>query len=112
MPAIIISGFTIISSKLSRLYLNIKNDYTLENDYLAAITENGIWIKDAVESRNIIINALDNIKARRFVDNECFKRQLPLFESGTMGLKGNTQPVIPFLTETKKKQNIVFIVHK
>ena len=54
---IIISGFTIISSKLSRLYLNIKNDYTLENDYLAAITENGIWIKDVVESKNIIINA-------------------------------------------------------
>ena len=54
---IIISGFTIISSKLSRLYLNIKNDYTLENDYLAAITENGIWIKDNVESKNIIINA-------------------------------------------------------
>ena len=54
---IIISGFTIISSKLSRLYLNIKNDYTLENDYLAAITENGIWIKDIVESKNIIINA-------------------------------------------------------
>jgi ubiquitin-activating enzyme E1 len=57
-------------------------------------------VNTVFDKRNIIINALDNIKARRFVDNECFKRQLPLFESGTMGLKGNTQPVIPFLTET------------
>ena len=37
--------------------LSIKNDYTLEHDYLAAITENGIWIKDVVESKSMIINA-------------------------------------------------------
>ena len=35
----------------------IEEYYTLKNDYLAAITENGIWIKDIVESKNIIINA-------------------------------------------------------
>ena len=28
-----------------------------------------------------------------------------LFESGTMGMKGNTQPVIPFLTETYSNSN-------
>ena len=50
--------------------------------------------------RNIIINALDNIKARKFVDQLCLQKQMPLFESGTMGMKGNTQPVIPFVTET------------
>lgn len=49
---------------------------------------------------NIVINALDNIEARKFVDKMCFENGLPLFESGTMGMKGNTQPVIPFLTET------------
>lgn len=55
--------------------------------------------------RNIIINALDNIEARKFVDSQCFDRNLPLFESGTMGMKGNTQPVIPFLTETYGNSN-------
>ena len=52
------------------------------------------------KDRNIIINALDNIKARKFVDELCLQKQLPLFESGTMGMKGNTQPVIPYVTET------------
>ena len=52
------------------------------------------------KDRNIIINALDNIKARKFVDELCLQKQLPLFESGTMGMKGNTQPVIPYITET------------
>lgn len=47
-----------------------------------------------------VLNALDNISARRFMDEQCFKFGLPLFESGTTGTKGNTQPVIPFVTET------------
>jgi ubiquitin-activating enzyme E1 len=52
------------------------------------------------KDQDIVINALDNIEARRYVDSVCFERNLPLFESGTMGMKCNTQPVIPFLTET------------
>jgi ubiquitin-activating enzyme E1 len=47
-----------------------------------------------------VLNALDNIQARRFMDDMCFKYNLPLFESGTSGTKGNTQPIIPFITET------------
>jgi ubiquitin-activating enzyme E1 len=47
-----------------------------------------------------VLNALDNVKARRFMDEMCFKYNIPLFESGTTGTKGNTQPVIPFVTET------------
>ena len=47
-----------------------------------------------------VLNALDNIKARRFMDDQCFSFSLPLFESGTTGTKGNTQAVIPFVTET------------
>lgn len=52
-----------------------------------------------------VINALDNIKARRFMDDQCFKFNLPLFESGTTGTKGNTQTVVPFLTETYSASN-------
>jgi ubiquitin-activating enzyme E1 len=47
-----------------------------------------------------VVNALDNIEARRYMDEQCFRYGLPLFESGTQGMKGNTQPVIPFITET------------
>jgi len=47
-----------------------------------------------------VINALDNIEARLYMDEQCFRYNIPLFESGTHGMKGNTQPVIPFITET------------
>jgi ubiquitin-activating enzyme E1 len=65
------------------------------------------FVDELFKNNNIVFNALDNNVARRFVDSQCFKYNLPLFESGTMGMKGNTQPVIPFLTETYSNSNDV-----
>ena len=45
-------------------------------------------------------NALDNVKARLFVDSLCVAYQKHLLESGTLGTKGNVQTVIPHLTES------------
>ncbi len=53
----------------------------------------------------IVISALDNIEARKYVDSICFDKCLPLFESGTMGMKCNTLPIIPYLTETYSSNN-------
>ena len=36
------------SASMKFLYLEIKNKYTDDNKYLAAITENGIWLKDEI----------------------------------------------------------------
>ena len=43
-----------------------------------------------------VINALDNVPARKYVDSCCVRYGLPLLESGTTGTKGNTQ--VPRLT--------------
>ncbi|KZV25761.1 hypothetical protein F511_04822 [Dorcoceras hygrometricum] len=51
------------------------------------------------ENLNVVINALDNVKARLYVDQRCLYFQKPLLESGTLGPKCNTQMVIPHLTE-------------
>ena len=45
------------SASMKFLYLEIKNKYTDDNKYLAAITENGIWIKDEINEEINIINA-------------------------------------------------------
>ncbi|KAJ8676887.1 hypothetical protein QAD02_012674 [Eretmocerus hayati] len=47
-----------------------------------------------------VANALDNIDARIYVDRRCVYYRKPLLESGTLGTKGNTQVVVPFLTES------------
>lgn len=59
-----------------------------------------LFVNHFFKDSDIIFNALDNLSARKYVDSIAFKYNLPLFESGTMGMKGNTQPIIPFLTET------------
>ncbi|KAF9475937.1 ubiquitin activating enzyme [Pholiota conissans] len=47
-----------------------------------------------------VTNALDNIKARLYMDQRCVFYRKPLLESGTLGTKGNTQVIIPDLTES------------
>lgn len=47
-----------------------------------------------------VTNALDNVEARTYVDRRCVFFHKPLLESGTLGTKGNTQVVLPHLTES------------
>ncbi|KAI2625184.1 putative ubiquitin-protein ligase [Xylaria nigripes] len=47
-----------------------------------------------------VTNALDNVEARTYVDRRCVFFHKPLLESGTLGTKGNTQVVLPRLTES------------
>ena len=47
-----------------------------------------------------VTNALDNVDARQYVDRRCVFFQKPLVDSGTLGTKGNTQVVIPHMTES------------
>lgn len=59
-----------------------------------------IYNDDFFESLDGVANALDNVDARIYVDRRCVYYRKPLLESGTLGTKGNTQVVVPFLTES------------
>jgi ubiquitin-activating enzyme E1 len=52
------------------------------------------------ESLDGVVTALDNIDARIYMDRRCVYYRKPLLECGTLGTKGNTQVVVPFLTES------------
>lgn len=47
-----------------------------------------------------VVTALDNVKARRYIDARCVQTCRPLLDSGTLGPKGSTQDVVPHLTES------------
>ena len=57
----IILIFYHVSSNLKFKYYEIKNNYTNDDKYLAMVTENGIWIKDQINEKIIIINAKNMI---------------------------------------------------
>ena len=46
-----------LSSGFKNLYLEIKSKYTSDGKYLAVITNNGLWIKDKIEGKTLMINS-------------------------------------------------------
>ncbi|KII73336.1 Ubiquitin-like modifier-activating enzyme 1 [Thelohanellus kitauei] len=59
-----------------------------------------IFNDDFFEKTHVILNALDNVEARTYMDQKCLFYQKPLLESGTLGPKGNVQVILPNLTES------------
>jgi|TARA_Y100000389_G_scaffold145463_1_gene144026 lipopolysaccharide export system permease protein len=64
------------ASKLKFHYTNIKNNISTDNKYLAMVTESGLWIKDEIDNKKIIIksgyvkdNILSNIIINEFNSN-------------------------------------------
>ena len=60
---LIVSIFYNFSSTLKFAYLDLKNNYSDDNKYLAVVTENGLWIKDEIDEKTYIIqaNEIDDI---------------------------------------------------
>ncbi len=54
---VIITIFHLVSSNMKYSYLEFKNKYTKDNKYLAVINENGLWIKDKIEDKIMIIHS-------------------------------------------------------
>ena len=82
----LISGLLILlifytfSSNLKNHYLNLKNKFSSENEYLAVVNENGLWIKEEIDgSSNItiegmafsdqdILNFISNLNEKSLID--------------------------------------------
>jgi lipopolysaccharide export system permease protein len=62
MGVLITLLFYTFSSNLKYNYLLIKNKFTDDNKYLAAINDNGLWIKDEYEGNIYVINADEFVK--------------------------------------------------
>ena len=105
-----------ISSNLKFLYLDLKNDYTKDDKYLAVVTANGLWIKDHIDNKINIINAenistksLNNVIISQF-DNEY--NLLRIIEVENINIRNKVWLIKnPKITEnnleTKSKENIL-----
>ncbi len=62
ITSILIGIFTVLiyynaASKLKFLYTDIKNKFSNDNKYLAVVTESGLWLKDEIYSKTLIVKA-------------------------------------------------------
>ena len=74
--------------------LNVQDFQTLVAPNTEATFNDSFW-----ESLNFVVNAVDNIKARLYVDQRCVWYEKPLLESGTLGTKANSQMIVPHKTQ-------------
>ena len=58
LGVLIITLFYSFSSSLKNFYLDLKTNYTKDGKYLAVITKNGLWIKDVIDNKILIINSV------------------------------------------------------
>lgn len=78
---------------------DLKGKFVILPDRVGAETEH-IFHENFWEELDGVTNALDNVDARQYVDRRCVFFRKPLLDSGTLGTKGNTQVVLPSLTES------------
>lgn len=88
-----------IVARESVLKMNPKMNIIAHQNLVSEKTEE-IYSNNFLQKQAAIVNALDNIEARLYMDSRCVDTQRALFESGTLGTKGNTQVILPFLTES------------
>ena len=90
-------GKSVCASNAARVINPSLNVKALENR-VSPDTED-VFDDEFWQGLDVVVNALDNVNARLYVDSRCVYFQKPLLESGTLGTKCNTQMVIPNMTE-------------
>ncbi|KAL1635225.1 E1 ubiquitin-activating protein [Diplodia intermedia] len=78
---------------------DLKGHIVTMRERVGADTEH-IFNEEFWENLTSVTNALDNVEARTYVDRRCVFFRKSLLDSGTLGTKGNTQVVLPHITES------------
>ncbi|KAJ5165924.1 Ubiquitin-activating enzyme [Penicillium capsulatum] len=87
------------SSAVQAMNPDLNDKIVTLRDRVGADTEH-IFNEEFWNQLDGVTNALDNVDARTYVDRRCVFFRKPLLESGTLGTKGNTQVVLPHITES------------
>ena len=80
-----------------RVHVDAHTSKVGENELLKGSYFNDKFWSEGVD---IVLNALDNMEARLFIDSQCVMNNKPLIDAGTLGAKGNVQVVIPGQSES------------
>jgi ubiquitin-activating enzyme E1 len=74
--------------------LNVVDYQTRVGTDTESVFNDKFWTK-----LDFVVNAVDNINARLYVDSKCVWYNKALLESGTLGTKANMQAIIPHKTQ-------------
>ncbi len=66
-------------------HMNVRDYMTRVGSDTEQVFNDAFW-----EGIHFVVNAVDNVKARLYVDSRCVWYEKPLLESGTLGTKANS----------------------
>ena len=104
-----------LASKFKFHYLNLKNQLSNDNKYLAMVTDSGLWIKDEINENTLIIksNLIKGSVLHKNIINE-FNKNFSLvrtIQSEKIDIKNNNweiyNPIITIDNITKKDFNMI-----
>ncbi|XP_074650739.1 ubiquitin-like modifier-activating enzyme 6 [Tubulanus polymorphus] len=93
-----------VTAAQSTLDINPQLNIEAQQHKVCPQTENSVYTDEFFCDKDLCVNALDNVEARRYMDARCITNQTALLESGTMGTKGHVQAIVPHLTESYTSQ--------
>ncbi|KPI85453.1 putative ubiquitin-activating enzyme e1 [Leptomonas seymouri] len=85
------------AARMRQMNPNCKVD--ARQDYVGAATEN-VFPDTFWQSLDVVVNALDNMETRLYVDQQCVRFHKVLVEAGTMGTGGNVDIIVPGKTSS------------
>ena len=114
---ILMTIFYSLSSRLKFIYFDIKNSYSNDDKYLAVIKESGLWIKDEIDNKILIINSdkisnnfLINVSIHEFDNNF---RLINLIQSQKVDISNHnwsiSRPLIFNNNITTQLEEVLFI---
>ena len=77
--------------------MNPEVNYIAQSKKVAPDTED-FYNEDFWNSLSIVIGAVDNILARKYIDYKCVWHRKPYLESGTLGAKCHSSVILPHMT--------------
>jgi len=86
--------------------MNQEVNIVAHENFVGLKTEH-IYTDEFFEQLDGVANALDNVEARNYMDRRCVYYRKPLLESGTLGTKGNTQVILPYMTESYSSSQVI-----
>ena len=90
----------------------INPEFNCESMQIEVREENeDIFDEEFYKKQDFVLIAVDNIKARKYINNQCIYNKIKLIECGTLGENASSQLIIPFVSEeykgVKNKKNKV-----
>lgn len=78
----------------------INKDFNVESFQIEVREENeNLFCEDFYKKQDFVLIAVDNVKARRYINSQCLLNRIKLIECGTLGENASSQLIIPFISE-------------